>query len=84
MVKFSPCLHCQIDNNVDNALECMGCNYHPWRWCHHPDCNKLPPIKHRPMRSPPPPPPPPPKEKKETKTDSEKDAENEKGGYKSC
>ncbi|KAI1307791.1 hypothetical protein F5Y03DRAFT_351847 [Xylaria venustula] len=72
-MKLSPCRHCQMENPDDSTGNCPACAYHPWNMCHHPDCGKLPPIKHQPRTTPPrrsfnpsPSPSPPPK-KEETK-----------------
>ncbi|KAI0523873.1 hypothetical protein F5B22DRAFT_421754 [Xylaria bambusicola] len=49
-MKFSKCKHCQAENDSDSDSDCVKCFFHPWTVCGHPDCSKLPPIKHEPQR----------------------------------
>ncbi|KAI0909153.1 hypothetical protein F4823DRAFT_595854 [Ustulina deusta] len=51
-MKLSQCKHCQTDNSDDTTGNCHGCGYHPWTQCYHPDCGKLPPVKHEPRSTP--------------------------------
>ncbi|GAW23133.1 hypothetical protein ANO14919_126830 [Xylariales sp. No.14919] len=51
-MRVSPCKHCQKDNPDYWDDICVGCSYHPWNQCYHPDCGKLPPVKHEPRSTP--------------------------------
>ncbi|KAI0871039.1 hypothetical protein GGS24DRAFT_504161 [Hypoxylon argillaceum] len=51
-MKTSKCWHCQTETPDHSTDDCAVCGYHPWSGCDHPDCSKLPPVKHEPKPPP--------------------------------